>query len=469
MSPRKRSPRRSKQPALGTLETRRMPVADLVAGIDPGNPRTMSAEARRGLSASLGRWGLVQPVVWNARTKQLVGGEQRLRDLAERGAEATDVVVVDLPDGEARALSLALNNRALQGEWSEEVAQLVAEIEASAPEVADDLRLAEICIEAGVRLAPEAAPGHGDPDDAPPLPGRPRTRLGDLIRLGGHRLVCGDATDPADVRRALAGGRADAVFTDPPYNMAYRSKALGSIENDDLAEAAFVRLILGSAATFIEALRPGGSYYVCMSSAEYSTVCHQLRKLGCGGRVIIWDKGSIGLGAQEYRPRHEVILYGSKPPRSKRTWRGARTESDVWDFDASRPLTARRSGGGMELEFGSGVETVRVQLARRSKGTVLSWDGTTEDLWRFGRDAGSDYVHPTQKPAALVERALGNSTSPGDLVLDPFAGSGTTAIACERTGRRAALVELDPKYCDVIADRWEAFTGGKADRERRRN
>jgi len=179
-------------------------------------------------------------------------------------------------------------------------------------------------------------------------------------------------------------------------------------------------------------------------------------------RPLVWVKPAPGLGSQDYRPQFEVIVYGVKGKRGARTWTGRRSESDVWNFDCDRRVVARAvPEGGMALEFGAGHETVQVLLDRKAKGTVVEFDGATSDVWRFGRPGG-DYVHPTQKPVALVERALRNSSREGDCVLDPFGGSGSTLIAAEELGRRAFLMELDPLYCDVIVKRWEEFTGRKA-------
>ena len=176
-----------------------------------------------------------------------------------------------------------------------------------------------------------------------------------------------------------------------------------------------------------------------------------------------------GLGAQDYRPQFEVLLYGHTGKRSRRTWNAGRRESDVWDFTAGLEagVVARElPRGGMAIEVGGAHETVQVLLPRRSSGKVVHFDGRTSDVWRFARERGT-YRHPTQKPVALVERALRNSSREGDLVLDLFAGSGSTLIAAEQLDRRAALMELDPLYCDVIVERWEAFTGRKAQKARK--
>jgi DNA modification methylase len=305
--------------------------------------------------------------------------------------------------------------------------------------------------------------GLTDPDEVPDPVEDPYVQRGEVYLLGQHRIMCGDSTD-LQIMAAFTGGAViGLVFTDPPYNMAYRSKALGGIANDDLGTSEFVRLILSSGAVIKNALQDGGSYYICMGAAEFATVIGQLRKLGLPGRPIVWVKPSTGLGAQEYRPQFEVMLYGYKGQRQQRTWNGKRREADVWDFDADRGVIARETEQGTTIEVGSGVDTIRIVLNERITGSVISEDGSTSDVWRFGRERGR-YVHPTQKPVALVERALQNSSNPGDAVFDPFLGSGTTLIAAERTGRVCYGVDLDPKYAQVAIERWEAFTGQKAER-----
>jgi DNA modification methylase len=206
----------------------------------------------------------------------------------------------------------------------------------------------------------------------------------------------------------------------------------------------------------VGALRQGGSYYVCMSAAEYAMVIYQLRKLGYAGAPIIWVKPSIGLGAQEYRPQYEVILYGYKGPRKKRTWNGKRKESNLWDMDPDRGVTARKAdGGGMILEFGLGFNTVSVLFSECLDGTVINCDGATSDLWQVGREYVGGYVHPTQKPTALVKRAILNSTEKGDLVVDGFLGSGTTMVAAEESGRVCYGIEQDERFVAVNLERME--------------
>ena len=228
-------------------------------------------------------------------------------------------------------------------------------------------------------------------------------------------------TDPP-YGMAYEGGRAEAdlVFTDPPYGMAFgagkeagstakgaKVKAHGQILGDDLTDDALVDLVGAALQRAKENARPGAAFYVCLTWRTWTEFGRALARAGLrADACIVWDKGSIGLGHQHYRPQHEFILY-CKGER----WCGGRDESDVWT------LTRGNTG---------------------------------------------EYVHPTQKPIDLVRRAIANSSLPREIVLDVFGGSGTTLMACEATSRAGRLVELDPKYCDAIVRRWQAFTGGDA-------
>lgn len=425
----------------------------------PYNPRTIDKKPLDGLTESMKRFGQVQSIVWNKRTRHVVGGHQRLKAMRALGQKTAEVTVVDLSEAEERALNLALNNPEIQGKFTAGAGDVLAQVKLALPDLFGALRLDQVNVPERITV------GKTEPDHVPAPASKAVSKRGDVWLLGRNRLVCGDATKGEDLDAALASAKADMVFTDPPYNQAYKSAALGGILNDKIKEAEFIKLMLASAKEMLAALRPGGSYYVCMSAVESATVIHQLRKMGMGARQLVWVKPHPGLGAQDYRPEHEVILYGYKEPRSRRTWRGERKEGDVWALRADVPVAARSEGPGMALEFGSGHETVTVLLDKKCAGRVVSFGGEISDVWHFGREKGG-YVHPTQKPVALVERALDNSSRAGNLVLDPFAGSGTTLIACERKGRRFAGLELDPKYCDVIVRRWEEFTGKKAARWR---
>jgi len=250
------------------------------------------------------------------------------------------------------------------------------------------------------------------PDEAPAPPQHPVTRPGDVWMLGEHRLLCGDATKPDDVARVLSGGLAAMVFTDPPYNVDYKGGAgqRERIANDALGEA-FGGFLEAACRAMLGVCK--GAVYLCMSSSELGTLKQAFEAAGGHwSTYVIWSKNAFTLGRSDYQRQYEPILYGWAKG-SDHFWCGARDQGDVWPF--ARPLR--------------------------------------NDL------------HPTMKPVALVERAIRNSSKTRDTVLDPFGGSGTTLMAAEASGRTAALVELDPGYCDVVVRRWEDATAGRAVRE----
>jgi DNA modification methylase len=260
----------------------------------------------------------------------------------------------------------------------------------------------------------ETHDGLTDEDVVPEAPETAVTVPGDVWLLGEHRLLCGDATQMEAVEKVLVGGLADMVFCDPPYGVNYgqtmKDKLRGNkrrIANDNLGDdfGPFLR----DACTNILAVTKG-AVYICMSSSALHTLHQAFTEAGGHwSTFVIWAKNVFTMGRSDYQRQYEPILYGWKEG-TDHYWCGARDQGDVWFV--KKPIV--------------------------------------NDL------------HPTMKPVELVERALRNSSKSRDTVFDPFGGSGTTLIACEKTGRQAWLVELEPKYCDVIIRRWQAWTGGQA-------
>jgi DNA modification methylase len=248
-------------------------------------------------------------------------------------------------------------------------------------------------------------------DDVPKFLENPVTRIGDVWILGEHRVMCGNATDQHDMERLMDGEQADCEFTDFPYNAKYRSfnrYTHRPMANDDLSSEAFEKLIFDACAILLGVSR--GGIYICMSSAQMDTLKRVF--VDAGGHwstFIIWGKNQPTMGWSHYHHRYEMILYG---------WR---------------------------------------------KGISPWWCGSRakDDLWMVDRPSEND-LHPTMKPVELIKLAVWNSCPVGGIVLDPFAGSGSTLIACVKTGRRARMMEIEPLYCDVIVQRWEQATGKKA-------
>jgi DNA modification methylase len=379
------------------------------------NPRTHSEEQVDQIAASMVEFGWTNPVLVDEQGGILAGHG---RILAARKLGLAEVPVIrfeHLSGAQKRAYLLADNQLALQAGWSEE---LLAEELAWLRDERFDLDLVGFDaseLERLLAIADGDAAANKAEDEVPEPPEDPVSKPGDLWILGNHRLLCGDAPVLADVERVLGGQLADMTFCDPPYNVDYantpKDKLRGKhrpILNDNLG-GGFEVFPLHDACTNILSLTKG-AVYVCMSSSELHTL--QRAFTAAGGKwstFIIWAKNTFTLGRADYQRQYEPILYGWKEG-SDHYWCGARDQGDVWFFD----------------------KPVRNDL------------------------------HPTMKPVALVERAIRNSSKTRDIVLDPFGGSGSTLIACEKTGRQARLIELDPKYVDTIVLRWQAFSRGTA-------
>lgn len=382
------------------------------------NARQHSDEQIAQIAASIAEFGFVNPILTGA-DGVLVAGHGRLAAARKLGLATVPVVVLDhLTPTQRRALVLADNRLAELATWDD--ALLRIELEALQDD-GFDLDLTGFDADALAELLADEEPqieGRTEDDAIPEMPEEPVSRPGDVWRLGPHRLVCGDATTAEAYARLFPDGeRADMVFTDPPYNVNYANSARDKLRgkhrpilNDALGEG-FYDFLFDALALIMAHTR--GAIYVAMSSSELDTLQAAFRAAGGHwSTFIIWAKNTFTLGRSDYQRQYEPILYGW-PEGATRHWCGDRDQGDVW------------------------------QIKKPAK----------NDL------------HPTMKPVDLVERAIRNSSRPGDVVLDPFGGSGTTLIAAEKAGRVARLIELDPKYADVIVRRWQDWTGQQATRE----
>ncbi len=381
------------------------------------NARTHTDAQVAQIAASIAEFGFTNPILAGS-DGVIVAGHGRLSAAQKLGIPTVPVVVLDhLTPTQRRALVIADNRIAENAGWDEAMLQ----VELAALQDEDfDLALTGFDADALADLmAGEETTSEGQTDDdaAPEVPETPVSKPGDVWVCGEHRVLCGDATD-ADAYAMLLGGEvADMVFTDPPYNVNYantpKDRMRGkdrAILNDNLGDG-FQEFLLAALTPTLAHCR--GAVYVAMSSSELDTLQSAFR--AAGGKwstFIIWAKNTFTLGHADYQRQFEPILYGW-PEGSKRHWCGDRDQGDVW------------------------------QIKKPHK----------NDL------------HPTMKPVELVERAIRNSSRPGDVVLDTFGGSGTTLIAAEKSGRHARLMELDPKYVDVIVRRWQEFAGGRATRQ----
>ena len=381
------------------------------------NARTHSDEQIAQIMASIAEFGFTNPILIGA-DGVIVAGHGRLAAAQRLGMQEVPVIALDhLSPIQRRALVIADNRIAENAGWDEDLLR----VELQALKLDDfDLSLTGFDADALADLMDAGDgedAGNTDDDAVPEVSETPISRTGDVWRLGSHRLLCGDSTLAQSYTQLLQGEQVDMVFTDPPYNVNYANTAKDkmrgkhrAILNDNLGDG-FYDFLLAALTPTIASCR--GAIYVAMSSSELDVLQSAFRE--AGGKwstFVIWAKNTFTMGRSDYQRQYEPILYGW-PEGGKHHWCGDRDQSDVW------------------------------QIKKPHK----------NDL------------HPTMKPVELVERAIRNSSKPGNTVLDPFGGSGTTLIAAEKSGRQAFLIELDPKYVDVIVRRWQDWTGKLATRE----
>ena len=381
------------------------------------NARTHSEDQVAQIAASIAEFGFTNPILAGS-DGIIVAGHGRLAAAQKLGLEIVPVVVLDhLTPTQRRALVIADNRIAENAGWDWDV--LRVELDALQLE-GFELDITGFDADALAELIAGDEPdfdGQTDEDAVPEVTEAPISRPGDVWIMGQHRLLCGDATVAESYDRLMEGGAADMVFTDPPYNVNYANSAKDkmrgkdrAILNDNLGDG-FYDFVLAALTPTVAHCR--GAIYVAMSSSELDTLQSAFRAAGGHwSTFIIWAKNTFTLGRADYQRQYEPILYGW-PEGAQRHWCGDRDQGDVWAIKKPQ----------------------------------------------------KNDLHPTMKPVELVERAIRNSSRPGSVVLDPFGGSGTTLIAAEKSGRIARLIELDPKYVDVIVRRWEEFTGQQAIRE----
>jgi DNA modification methylase len=372
------------------------------------NARTHSDEQVAQVAASIARFGFVNPILVGPDWV-IIAGHARLLAARELGMSEVPVIVLEhLSESERRALVIADNRLAMNAGWDEEM--LALEL-AALREEDFSLDLLGFDDEELTRLlaAEDAAAGLTDEDSIPEVADIPVSQAPDLWTLGDHKLMVGDATVAADVKRLMGPDTADCVFSDPPYNIDYQgyTKERLTIQNDQMGAEQFKRFLLDSFQSFRSVVKPGASLYVCHSSSWQREFQNALEAAGFEVRCqIIWGKNTFAWGFARYKFQHEPIFY-CHVAGQKDSWYGNKSQSTLWE--EKKPSANR--------------------------------------------------LHPTMKPVELVERALVNSSKPGDLVLDLFGGSGSTMIGCQRRGRTARLMEIDPKYADVIVRRYQEYSG----------
>jgi len=390
----------------------RWPTAKLVPYAR--NARTHSDEQVAQIAASIVEFGFTNPILAGS-DGVIVAGHGRLAAAQKLSLDTVPVVVLDhLTPTQRRALIIADNRIAENAGWDD--AMLRIELQ-SLQEDGFNLDITGFDADALAEIMAgeeTTIDGNTDEDSVPEISETIISRHGDVWILGNHRLVCGDATQASSYEQLLAGQRVQMIWSDLPYNVNYANSAKDKLRgkhrpilNDNLGEG-FYDFVFDALSLMLPYC--DGAVYIAMSSSELDTLQAAFR--AAGGKwstFIIWAKHTFTLGRADYQRQYEPILYGW-PEGSSRHWCGDRDQGDVWNIK---------------------------------------------------KPARND-LHPTMKPVELMERSIRNSSRPGDVVLDCFGGSGSTLIAAEKSERRCFMMELDPKYCDVIVRRWQEFSGDKA-------
>lgn len=383
-------------------------ISDLIPYVN--NARTHSDEQVTQIASSIKEFGFNNPILID-KDNGIIAGHGRLEAAKKLGyTEVPTIRLEHLTDTQRKAFILADNRIALNSGWDTTLLSLELK------ELDTELDLTSLGFDAkelAALLAPEQVEGNTDEDSVPDVPEEPITKLGDIYKLGNHRLMCGDSCSVTDMEKLVNGRQVDMWLTDPPYNVAYEGKTKDAltIKNDSMNDEGFRQFLRDAYVTADTVMKAGAVFYIWHADSEGYNFRGAANDAGWKVRqCLIWKKSTMVMGRQDYHWKHEPCLYGWKE--------GA---GHLWATD-------------------------------RKQTTILEFDKPS----RNGE-------HPTMKPVALFEYQMLNNTKGGDIVLDSFGGSGTTMLAAEKNGRIAYVMELDPKYCDVIVKRWEEFTGKKAE------
>ena len=392
------------------MQIEQIQLATLIPYIN--NSRTHSDEQVAQIAASIKEFGFNNPILVD-KDSGIIAGHGRLQAARKLGlTEVPCVRLEHLTETQRKAYIIADNRLALNAGWDNEL--LTIELNEL---LADGFALEILGFDSDelkTLLDPlEPTEGLVDEDHVPEVPEEPKTKPGDIYQLGRHRLMCGDSTSIDAVEKLMDGQLADIFITDPPYNVAYegKTKEALTIKNDSMGDDQFRQFLRDAFTAADMVMKPGSVFYIWHADSEGYNFRGACKDSGWTIRqCLIWQKDTMVMGRQDYHWKHEPCLYGWKD--------GA---AHLWATDRK--------------------QTTLIQCKRPKRNDI----------------------HPTMKPVELMEYQMLNNTKGQDIVLDLFGGSGSTMIAAEKTGRIGRIMELDPKYCDVIVKRWEDFTGKKAE------
>jgi site-specific DNA-methyltransferase (adenine-specific) len=390
-----------------TLEITYKAIKDLIPYVN--NSRTHSDEQVTQVASSIKEFGFTNPILLDGESG-IIAGHGRLLAAKKLGMEQVPTIELShLTDAQKKAYVIADNKLALNAGWDNEI--LALELKDLA-DLGYDLGLTGFDPDEIEALNPiKVNEGLTDDDEVPEPPPEPITKPGDIYKLGKHRLMCGDSCSTNDMEKLCDGQMVDMWLTDPPYNVAYEGGTGLTIKNDDMGDEQFRQFLRDACVTADIVMKSGAVFYIWYADVETYNFTGAVKDAGWKmSQILIWKKSSLIMGRKDYHFIHEPCLYGWKEGAAH-LWASDRKQTTIFEFDKPK-----KNG-----------------------------------------------EHPTMKPVALFEYQMLNNTKGGDIVLDSFGGSGTTMIAAEKNGRTAYLMELDPKYCDVIVRRWEDFTGKKAE------
>lgn len=448
------------------------PLKDLV--LNPQNTRGHAERDIQAIVRSIEHWGFTNPIIVRDGTNIVVAGHGRVEAARQLKLQTVPVLFKAFQsDDDAIAYGIADNRTAELSDWDRaNLKDALMSLEGTSYDITltgfrpEDL---EAMLDWDAR--------HGaDPDATPEPPVHPVTQPGDLWILGDHRVLCGDCTDPATLPRLMGSQQATLVFTDPPYGVSYASQSgkHDLIANDELQHSELTEFLWRAFRNVMPVTDDEAAFYIWHASATRGEFGEAMAAAGLTEQqYLIWVKPAAVLGHDDYQWAHEPCFYAGKSG-SRPRWYGGRAQQTVWRFSPVTPRGIVASiGKGLTLVMGGqtvhlttqGPKTKKQRTMRIPDGRTLLVDANPGDqstAWEISRDAKPE--HPTQKPTALAQRAIRNSSQYGEIVLDLFLGSGSTLIAAEQMGRRCYGTELKPEYVDLIVQRWQTFTGKTAER-----
>lgn len=417
------------------MKIEKVPIGQLTP--DPDNAKEHTPKQIAQIKASIERFGNNDPIAVWGKDNLIVEGHGRYEALKALGYKEAEIIRLDrLTDEERRAYALAHNQLTMNTGWLDGI--LGKNLDAI--ESIDMADFGFDVVQSDADIDTEIT------EDEIPETVKTRTSLGQLWKLGDHRLICGDSTDAKTVTRLTGGGTVDLLLTDPPYNVDYEGgtdDAL-TIQNDNMSEDEFRAFLLSAFNAAYKVMKAGCPFYVW--HAHSSALAFE-SALECAGlhvrQQLIWNKNTLVLGRQDYQWKHEPCFYG---------WKGGATHYFVDDRAQTTVVSDKKEVNPRAMKKEQLIALVKELQEDKVSTTVLNEDKPARNL-----------DHPTMKPLKLLARLIKNSSRQREVVLDTFGGSGSTLIACEQLGRKCYMAELDPRYCDVIIQRWENFTGRKAE------